>query len=313
MLGAEPSLSLEQLNKLLKIIEPFTYNVKEYSFETNPETLDVCKLKMLKKYGVNRISIGVESTNDKILSLIGRKHNFFDVIKICNILQEIGITNYNFDLILGLPHSSKKLLKEDLKKLISLNPKHISAYSLTVNPHTVFFNKKIKELDCNEYFELYKIVNDELIKNGFFHYEVSNWAKKGYESKHNLTYWRNENYYGFGLGAASYLDSIRVKNTVSINNYINNKDISELKDEVEFLTKRDEIFYQVMLNLRTSEGLNLKKFEKKFNFDFLAYYGDIVKELMAQNYLKITKNNLIPTFKGMLNLDFVTLKIFEKD
>lgn len=308
--GTPTSLSYKQLQELLEIIKPFSKSVKEYTFETNPETLNEDKIILLKKYGVNRISIGVESTNNTILKNIGRNHTFEDVINCVNLLRKHGIDNYNFDLILGLPHVSDKILKKDIKNLVLLYPKHISCYSLTVNPNTVFFNKGIKEVNDEVSFHQYQIAENILKKHKFIHYEVSNWALTSYESKHNLTYWKNEPYYGFGLGAAGYIDNIRYKNTKSINKYFNNKDLIA---EKEILNVEDMIFYEVMLGLRTKLGLNLVNFKEKYGFDFCFKYKDEIKFLIKEKYLKKQKNILIPTFKGMMNLDFVILKIFEKD
>ena len=188
--GTPTALEDDLFLELLQTIDPYTKSVKEYTFEANPESLSLEKIKMLQEHGVNRISIGVQTTNDKILKAVNRDHTFEQVKTAIKKLKENGIDNINVDLILGLPHTSKKILKEDLKNVLSLDIKHISCYGLTVNPHTALFNKGFKEPESDVLRDFYDEVEQTLKENGFIHYEVSNWAKPSYQSEHNLTYWR---------------------------------------------------------------------------------------------------------------------------
>ena len=303
--GTPTSLEDDLFLQLLKIIEPYSLNVKEYTFECNPESLSIEKIKMMKRFGVNRISIGVESTNEKILHSINRHHSFSDVIEASENLRDNGITNINFDLILGLPNVSEKMLEQDIKNILSLNPEHISCYSLTVNEHTVFYLNKIDPPSEEYAYEAYKMINEILNKNGYVHYEVSNWAKPGKESAHNFAYWKNEQYYGIGLGASGYIGNIRYKNTTNLDKYlkgINNK-------EVEIVGQNDLEEYQIMLNLRTNLGLSLTQFNKLFNKDLYIEKKEIIDSYIKDGYLFLDKDRLIATFEGMMILDKITLDL----
>ena len=260
---------------------------------------------MLKEHGVNRISIGVQTTNDKILKMVNRDHSFSQVKEAVKNLKDNGIDNINVDLILGLPHASKIILKEDLKNVLSLDIKHVSCYGLTVNPHTVLFNKGFKEPEGDALRDFYDIVEETLKENGFIHYEVSNWAKHGYMSEHNLTYWRNEHYFGVGLGASGYIKDIRYKNTVNLSQYLNRVYINE-KEKV---SDKDRLTYQIMLNLRTIEGLDLNYLNKEFNVDLLKTKSGEINDLIKGNYLVLKERKLVSTYQGMMTLDQIILKL----
>ena len=294
--GTPTALEDDLFLELLEMIDPYTKGVEEYTFEANPESLTLNKIKMLKEHGVNRISIGVQTTNDKILQAVNRDHTFIQVKTAIKNLKDNGIDNINVDLILGLPHSSKKILKEDLKNVLSLDIKHISCYGLTVNPHTALYNNGFKEPESDVLRDFYDEVEQTLKSQGFVHYEVSNWAKPGYQSEHNLTYWRNEEYYGCGLGASGYITDIRYKNTVNLSQYLKRVFVSE-KEKV---SEKDKITYQIMLNLRTIEGLDV---------NFVKGKESIVEELIKRNLLVKKNDCLIPTFEGMMILDQIILKL----
>ena len=259
--GTPTSLDDAQFEKLLKMVMPYFKHVEEYTVEANPESLSLSKIKLLHKYGVNRLSIGVESTDDKILKSINRKHTFEDVKRAVELARENGINNINLDLIIGLPNVSEKMLEKDIINILSLNPDHVSCYSLTVHEHTVFYINGIEEPVEEFAYDAYKHINEILEENGYVHYEISNWAKPGKESKHNLVYWNNERYYGIGLAASGYLDNIRYKNTTNFNKYISFK--NEIEQEI--VATKDEIEYEIMLKLRTRLGLDLSDFKTKYN------------------------------------------------
>ena len=305
--GTGTSLEDDLFLELLEIIKPYTEFVKEYTFECNPESLSLNKIKMLKDFGVNRISIGVESTDDKILKSINRHHTFNDVKKAVNLLRENGINNINLDLILGLPNVSENMLKKDIENILSLNPTHISCYSLTVHEHTVFSINEICPPTEEFAYSAYKTINEILLENGYIHYEVSNWCKPNYQSKHNLTYWRNEQYYGVGLGASGYIENVRYKNTTNLKEYL----LGINKREQEIVNQKDLEEYQIMLNLRTNEGIDLKHFIKKFNKDIYNSHKKAIDDYINQGYLKIENNHLLATFDGMMILDKITLDLFE--
>ena len=294
--GTPTALEDNLFLKLLQIIDPYKEGVKEYTFEANPESLSLEKIKMLKEHGVNRVSLGVQTTNDKILQAINRDHSLEQVKTAIRNLKEQGIDNINVDLILGLPHTSKKILENDIKNVLSLEVKHISCYGLTVNPHTVLFNKGFQEPSGDVLRQYYDIVENILRENGFVHYEVSNWAKPGYESKHNLTYWRNEQYYGVGLGSSGYIGETRYKNTINLSQYLARAYV----DEKEKVSNKDKLTYQIMLNLRTVEGLDIKYVKNK---------ESVVDELVKEGLLIKNQNKLIPTYEGLMILDQIILKL----
>ena len=294
--GTPTALEDDLFLELLKIIDPFKEGVKEYTFEANPESLSVEKIKMLKEHGVNRVSLGVQTTNDKILQAVNRDHSFEQVKTAIKNLKEQRIDNINVDLILGLPHTSKKILENDIKNVLSLDVKHISCYGLTINPHTVLFNKGFEEPSGDILRQYYDIVEDILRENDFIHYEVSNWAKPGYQSEHNLTYWRNEQYYGVGLGASGYIGETRYKDTINLSQYLTRAFISE-KEKV---SDKDKLTYQIMLNLRTIEGLDINYVQDK---------ESIVDELVKEGLLIKEQNKLLPTYEGMMILDQIILKL----
>jgi len=303
--GTPTALEDDLFLELLEIIKPYTEAVEEYTFEANPESLSESKIKLLKKYGVNRISLGVQSTDSKVLKAINRQHDYQDVIKAIKTLKENDINNINVDLILGLPHSSEALLKRDLENLTSLGIKHISCYALTIHPHTVLFTQGYKEMDDDLMRKNYDIVDAFLKEKDFIHYEVSNWCLPSYQSKHNLTYWRNEQYYGCGLGAAAYIGNYRYKNTINLDKYLKGEYIAE-KEEV---TLKDALTYQVMLSLRTNEGLSLKLLKDRYNLDLLKTKSEEINSLVKQGYLFIKDDKLCPTYAGMMILDTIILKL----
>ena len=303
--GTPTSLDDDLFEKLLKNIYKFSLQSKEYTIEANPESLTENKIKLLKKYGVNRVSIGVESTDDKVLKEIGRKHTFIDVKNAVTLLKENGIDNINLDLILGLPNVTEEMVVTDLKNILDLSPKHISTYSLSIHEHTKFYLDAQKEPSPDFSRSLYDLVHDTLLAKGYRHYEVSNFALPKYESEHNLTYWRNEEYYGVGLGAAGYVDGVRYKNTTNLSKYLK----GQFVEETETLDLHDIEVYQIMLNLRTSEGLDLEQFQVLFNKDLYQEKKKEIDELIAQKYLYIANNHLIPTYSGMMILDQIILKL----
>lgn len=306
--GTPTALEDDLFFRLLEILKPFSKDVEEYTFEANPESLSLAKLEMMKKYGVNRISLGVQSTDDKILKAINRHHSFIDVKNAVNNIKKVGIDNFNVDLILGLPHVSKIMLKKDLDNILMLEPKHISTYSLTVHPHTMFYIKNIEEVDDDMARELYDFVHEYLTSNGYNHYEVSNFALTNFESIHNKTYWRNEEYYGVGLGAAGYIDDIRYKNTTNLDKYLK----SEYEDEVEVVDLTDKREYQIMLNLRTKEGINLISFKNEYKEDLYSANKTAIDEMIKSGLLIMENNHLKPTYEGMMILDQIILKLLIK-
>ena len=303
--GTPTALEDDLFLELLKLIKPYTSQVEEYTFEANPESLSLEKLQLMKEYGVNRISLGVQTTNDEILKKVNRKHTFEDVKTAISLARKVGFDNLNADLIIGLPEAGKEQFKEDLTKLTDLGVDHISCYSLTVHPNTAFFIKGINEPKEELSRELYDLAESFLKEKGFVHYEISNWAKPGKESKHNLTYWKDEHYYGFGMGAAGYLEDKRYTNTKSISKY----NAGNYVDEVEQVSRKDDKLYFLMLNLRTNQGIDFDKYNYRFDGDFLKEHENAISRLVEQGLLVLTENRIYPTYDGMMVLDQIIMEL----
>ena len=303
--GTPTALEDDLFLKLLKMVQPYSNKVIEYTVECNPESLSEAKLKMMKEYGVNRLSIGVESTDDEILKLIGRQHTFKDVQIAIENARKNGFDNINVDLIIGLPHVQKEQFKKDLSNLMDLGVEHISCYSLTVHPNTKFYIQGISEPTDEYARELYDLAESLLKEKGFVHYEVSNWAKPGRESLHNLTYWKDEHYFGVGMGAAGYVGDERYVNTKNIQKY--NK--SEYIDEVERVTREDDHLYFVMLNLRTTRGIVFEDYKIRFHEDFYETHKNIVDKLIEEKLLIMDEKHIYPTYEGMMILDQIIMEI----
>ena len=278
--GTPSTLSLSQLNKLFECISIFnTENLKEFTFECNINDIDENKFKYLYLNNVNRISIGIETINEKLLNKLNRFHYKDDITDKINILRKIGFKNINVDLMYAIPGESISDLKNDIDFILGLDVEHISTYSLIIEPNTNLYINNTKEIDEDLDLEMYNLIVNSLEKNNYRHYEISNFSKLGYESKHNLVYWNNEGYYGFGLGATGYIDSIRYTNTKSLNNYLNGKYVLGKNKENVNLQMENEM----MLGLRKIKGVNKKEFFKKYNKDIYDVFD--IKKYIDKQYL----------------------------
>lgn len=301
--GTPTCLNMKQLEKLLKITNLFNKNNIEFTVETNVD-LSLDKIKLLNKYGVNRISIGVQTVNPKYLKFLNRNHTKEEIVNLINLLKQYNF-NINVDLIYALPGETLEELNEDLDFILSLDVNHISTYSLIIEPHTKLYIDNVSNIDEDLDYEMYKLINQKL--NKYHHYEISNFAKKNYESKHNLVYWNNLNYYGFGLGASGYIDNIRYDNTKSYNNYINGNYILE-KHKLDL---NETISNEFILGLRKIDGIDVNDFYKKYNVDVTSI--DIVKQLIKENKLNLTDklkiNSKYIYISNTILVNFIDLKI----
>ena len=260
--GTPSSLDVEELQKLFEIIKMFNLDQNiEFTIEVNPESITEEKLALFKKNKVNRISLGIESTNDKYLQYLERNYNFDLVKKKVKLIKQYGFNNINVDLIYAIKNQTLKELENDIDNILSLDINHISTYSLMIEPHTKLYIKKETSIDEEIDYNMYKLICRKLKDNGFIHYEVSNFSKKGYESRHNLVYWNNEHYYGFGLSASGYIDNIRYTNTTSFRDYLRQNYLKEK----EILQSKDILSYAFILGFRLIKGINKDKFFQKYN------------------------------------------------
>lgn len=277
--GGTPScLEIDELEKLFEIIKMLKIEkLEEFTIECNVEDINEEKLILLKNNKVNRLSIGVQTFNKEILKNINRNAVIDPAKQI--ILAKKYFDNINVDLMYAFSNETIADLEKDLKEFIKLDVKHISCYSLILEEHTKFYNENVQPIDEDLDFEMYEVINDTLEKNGYIHYEVSNYSKRGYESKHNLVYWNNEEYYGFGVGAAGYIGNERYTNTKNILNY--NRGIN--KKEIEQLQKTDKMKYEIILGLRKMKGISKKDFYKKYNLDIYDVFD--LKDLILKEYI----------------------------
>ncbi len=285
--GTPSSLSLEQLNKLFRILDKLNKSKNiEYTIEGNFDSINKEKLNLYKKYGVNRLSFGLESIDSNNLELLDRVVDKNKVINIINYSKKIGLNNINVDLIYAIPGETISILENDLSFILELDVPHISTYSLIIEDHTKLKVNKILNISEDLDYKMYKIICNKLKNNNYIHYEISNFAKRGYESYHNTNYWNNNEYYGFGLGASSYLNNIRSTNTRSINKYLNN----DYSKDFEYLSKKDIMEYEVILNLRKKDGINLLIFYNKYNIELINVYD--YSSLLLDKLLVLDENNL---------------------
>lgn len=304
--GGTPSvLDIDLLEELLLIFNSSIYSsVQEFTVEVNPDSITKEKALILKKYGVNRISIGVQTFNNELLQSINRSHTREQSIECIEMLQDIGLTNISVDLMYGFNNQSLQTLKEDLHKLIYLNIQHISTYSLIIEDGTVYSNQKyIKDEDLDYEYELY--INKFLIDNGFEHYEVSNYSKNNTYSRHNLLYWNFERYFGFGMGASGYIENYRYYNTKSITNY--NQLLFNVKYDY-YQNNSDLLKDAIMLQFRIYNGIDITLINSRFNIDFNKYFAKAIEKNLDNIYFIDNKLYFKQQAKLFLNniiIDFI--------
>ena len=300
--GTPSTLNEIQLERLLSSLSKYLENEYEFTVEVNPESVDEEKIKLFSKYGINRVSIGVQSFDNSILTFLGRKHSYDNVRECVRLLNKYNITNYSFDFIYGIKGQNIRSIEKDLDLAISLNPKHLSFYSLILEDNTVLKIKNYEEEDEDIVREQYDFIFTKLKDNNYDRYEVSNFSVKGYESKHNLVYWNNDEYYAVGVSASSYVNGVRYTTSRNITKYLNREIIKESYDA----DKENEY---VMLKLRLDEGFNLNEYKSIFYKDFLVEYKSKVDELLASGLVEVKNNHFKTTYNGMMLLNSVLVKL----
>lgn len=299
--GGTPSLlSIEDLKKFLS---NFNYdNNTEITIEVNPKTVDRDKLKKYKDLGINRLSIGVQSFNNIFLKELGRIHNNEEAERIYYEAREIGFNNISLDLMFSLPNQTLEDLEEDLEKLFLLEPEHFSIYSLIWEEGTKFYKDliagKLKETDNELEAQMYEMIIKKAQKKSYKHYEISNFSKQGFESKHNMTYWENENYLGLGLSAAGYLENIRYKNYSSFEKYYKKIDSLDFPiEEREILSQNDIETYKYLVGFRII-GKKMYPTDKNIK---------IFNNLEKDGYLMKERDAYVMTRKGLMFFnDFIS-------
>lgn len=278
----------------------------EITIEVNPGTVTLEKLNDYKNVGINRLSIGLQTTKDELLKQIGRIHNFNQFLETYKMAREVGFKNINVDLMLGLPNQRITDLKESLENVINLEPEHISVYSLIVEDGTPIANKIEKgDLELpNEELErnMYWYVKNTLELNGYKHYEISNFAKTGFESRHNMNCWKQKEYVGIGVAAHSYRDITRYSNTEQIGEYIRNIKNEKLERNriIHEIQKEDDTKKEYMLlGLRQIDGVKISKFKERFGDNPIYIFRNELKKLTDENLISVDEDNIRLTNKGI--------------
>lgn len=304
--GGTPSILNEnEINILFEKIKE-NFNIKsnaEITMECNPGTLTLNKLKVMKKSGVNRLSIGLQAVQNHHLKYIGRIHTFEEFEKNYHDAKQMGFDNINIDLMYALPNQSREDWMESLEKVVKLNPTHISAYSLILEENTELFKMyegdEFNLLDENTDIEMYEYTINYLKSHGYNQYEISNYAKDNFECKHNVLYWKCEEYVGIGASASGYFNGIRYNNICELDNY--EKMILEGEKPIEWeekLSIKDEIEESIFLGLRMNEGIQISDFKEKYNFDFEKEYKNEIEKLSKMELIEIDNNRMKLTQKG---------------
>ena len=300
--GTPSALNIKELNKLFDILKHIKLNKKyEFTVEMNLSDVTEEKLSLFKSRGVNRLSIGIQSVNPKYFSFLNRESNKEDVINKIDLVKKY-FDNFNIDLMYAFPGETLEEVLDDLSFIIKLNPPHISIYSLIIEPHTLVSFKKIKPIDEELESDMYYNIIDMLRKNNYIHYEISNFSKEGYESNHNLTYWNNNHYYGFGLGAAGYIDNIRYTNTKNMDKYLSGIYVAIKED----ITKDIDMENELIFGLRKIKGVNKEEFFKKYNVNIYDKF-DIInltnKNLLIddKDYIYIPEDKLYISNSILIN------------
>jgi oxygen-independent coproporphyrinogen III oxidase len=309
--GGTPSLLTEnQLGKLLNSVIHYIQasGIKEYTIEANPGSLTINKARLLKEYLVNRISLGVQSFQDKQLKFLGRVHSCDDARNTFSLLREVGFKNITIDLIFGHPNQSLDDWKRDLKNVVELNPEHVSTYALTYEEGTPLAgdlkNGVTSKLDEDVELEMYKTTISYLSSNGYNHYEISNFAKSGYECSHNRVYWENISYVGIGAGAYSFIDGIRTMNERDVLCYSNGVP-ANIKSFSECLPPDQLASETVIMSLRLRQGMSNTDFLERFGYTIEDRFGDKIHELIKDGLISYDNERLKLTEKGLFLADTV--------
>jgi oxygen-independent coproporphyrinogen-3 oxidase len=313
--GTPTTLNPFQLERILKeCVNEFTIaSNAEITIEANPATVGIELMKSIRTMGYNRISIGVQSFDKAELKLLDRAHGPKEIHSTVDCARKAGFDNLSLDLMFAVPNQSLSSWENNLNKALEKNPEHLSTYNLTIEQGTAFSklqsNGKLIMPDDDHQLELYKKTIERLTKKGFHHYEISNFAHRGKECKHNITYWENKNTLGLGAGASSYMNGTRFKNINLPAHYI--RQVKEKKIAVEHsetLELRQAMGETIMLGLRLLQGISIHQFEKRFQISFINLFRNIISALKEKELVIIEKDYLRLSQKGLFWADSVTLE-----
>jgi len=322
--GGTPSyINSEYIEELLNLAKT-KFNLlpnAEITLETNPNDVTISKLNDYLEFGINRLSLGIQTMDNDLLKTLGRRHNAEEAKNAVILAYQAGFTNISVDLMYGLPKQSTNSLSKTLTEILALNPTHISAYALTFEKGTEFFSLKqqgiLKSASDNMYEKMHEIINQTITSSNYERYEISNWAKPNHESKHNLNYWKRGNYLGIGPGAHSLIESYRFWNVRSLKHFfqkesqwkplnksyklLNNTFLKTVNtiDSFEFLSKELQLKETIILGLRLTEGLNISEVENIFNINFNTLFEKQIRYLKQHKLISISNNKLKLTERGI--------------
>lgn len=303
--GGTPScLSDYGRERLKEIISVFKFaDDYEFTYECNIEDIDKSLLFDLLEMGVNRLSIGIESFDKDKLDFMNREADYEDTEEKIRMIREAGFKNISLDLMYGIPYERTRDLKRDLNLFLKLEPEHISTYSLIIEDHTICKIREDENIKAEEEVKMYEYIVSRLKKAGYEHYEVSNFAKPGFQSRHNLRYWNNEEYYGFGLGASGYIKGFRYENTKNFDDYI----LGSYKSDEHLVSVQEMMENEVMLGLRKMEGIDIQKFFDKYDVNIQDVFP--VKPLLKSKELIYRDGHIFINPKYIYVMNEILLKL----
>jgi len=315
--GGTPSLlNIYHIIDLLKCVRE-NFNASddcEITFETNPDDLTIDYLKGLFDNQINRLSVGIQSFDDDVLKYLGRRHDSCNLNYNIETAKSVGFNNISVDLIFGIPGMSLQTYLDSLDKVIQLDIQHISAYALTIAEGTLFYKLRkqniLKEIDEEDLLIQFNSTIDILSENGFNHYEISNYAKEGYKSRHNCSYWEDVNYLGIGPSAHSYNGISRQWNISNSHNYCDLVGKNEPFFEVEFLTHKDKFNEYIITGLRTSNGVSRKFVDENFEGEVVKHFVKEVFILLKQELIYPYDDRVVLTRRGILISDYILQKLY---
>ena len=300
--GTPSALKAEAIASIMRTLQEqfFFCEDAEVTIEANPGTVDLEKLTIYRNVGINRLSLGLQSTDAEELKLLGRIHSYEEFLKSYEWAREAGFSNINIDLMFAIPGQTGEAWRQHLYQVAELNPEHISAYSLIIEEGTPFAEQNLDLPDEDTEYQMYEDTAEILERYGYRQYEISNYAKQGYMCRHNAGYWQRREYLGFGLGASSLYGGMRFSNTHQMQEYLKeSRNPDQIRKDVTVLSRNEQIEEFMFLGLRMIEGISEKKFEENFDVRLMDVYGDILQKYEETGFMEHIETKWRLTRKGI--------------
>lgn len=300
--GTPSALKAEAIASIMRTLQEqfFFCEDAEVTIEANPGTVDLEKLTIYRNVGINRLSLGLQSTDAEELKLLGRIHSYEEFLKSYEWAREAGFSNINIDLMFAIPGQTGEAWRQHLYQVAELNPEHISAYSLIIEEGTPFAEQNLDLPDEDTEYQMYEDTAEILERYGYRQYEISNYAKQGYMCRHNAGYWQRREYLGFGLGASSLYRGMRFLNTRRMQEYLKeSRNPDQIRQDVTVLSRNERIEEFMFLGFRMTEGISEKKFEENFDVRLMDVYGDILQKYEETGFMEHIETKWRLTRKGI--------------